>query len=155
MKRVLATKRKFFFAALASLWIAVAAATLTGQEVEFTGEVTRVIDGDTVIVLDDEKLQRRVRLVAIDAPEKGQDFSVESKKSLSTLVYGKRITVTTKKTDRYGRIIGKILIDGVDVSLEQIRLGLAWHFKEYAKEQSAGDRETYAEAELATHERKN
>jgi endonuclease YncB( thermonuclease family) len=35
-----------------------------------------------------------------------------------------------------------------DVNLGQIEAGLAWHYKEYAREQSAEDRKRYAEAEI-------
>jgi endonuclease YncB( thermonuclease family) len=35
----------------------------------------------------------------------------------------------------------------VDVCLEQIRAGYAWHFKRYQHEQSPKDRQLYAEAE--------
>ncbi len=46
----------------------------------------------------------------------------------------------TEKTDRYGRGVGKVLIDGVDANLEQVRRGLAWHYQAYQREQSPSDR---------------
>jgi hypothetical protein len=49
--------------------------------------------------------------------------------------------------DRWGRIVGKVVINGDDANLEQIRAGLAWHYKRYESEQSLTDRQTYAEAE--------
>ena len=39
---------------------------------DLTGRVVRVVDGDTVVVLDTEKTQHKVRLAGIDAPESGQ-----------------------------------------------------------------------------------
>lgn len=53
----------------------------------------------------------------------------------------------TNKTDRYGREVGKVLIDGVDPNLEQVPRGLAWHYQAYQREQSPSDRLDYASAE--------
>jgi endonuclease YncB( thermonuclease family) len=50
--------------------------------------------------------------------------------------------------DRYGRKVGKILIDGLDANLEQVKRGLGWHYKEYAKEQTPEDQARYADAEI-------
>jgi endonuclease YncB( thermonuclease family) len=38
---------------------------------ELTGKVVSVADGDTLTVLDADKVQHRIRLHGIDAPEKG------------------------------------------------------------------------------------
>jgi endonuclease YncB( thermonuclease family) len=44
--------------------------------------------------------------------------------------------------------VGKTLIVGRDVCLEQLTAGLAWHYKKYEKEQSDEDRRRYAQAEV-------
>ena len=111
------------------------------------GRVVKVADGDTVTVLDAANTQHRIRLEGIDAPESHQDFGTQSKKNLSTLVFGRDVTVVYDQTDRYGRLVGKILLDGKDINLEQIKAGLAWHYKEYEREQAPEDRELYAHAE--------
>ncbi|MDO8926470.1 MAG: thermonuclease family protein [Sideroxyarcus sp.] len=111
------------------------------------GRVVAVTDGDTVKVLDASNTQWKIRLMGIDAPEKKQAFGARSKANLSDLVFGKTVTVEYSKTDRYGRTVGKILVNGVDANLEQVKAGMAWHYKKYAKEQPFADRETYAEAE--------
>lgn len=49
--------------------------------------------------------------------------------------------------DKYGRVIGKVLLDGDDVCLEQVRAGLAWHYMAYAKEQVKSQRSAYSAAE--------
>ena len=113
----------------------------------FQGKVVGISDGDTVTVLDSAKGQHRIRLGGIDAPEKAQPFGQKSKENLSRLVFGKLVVVETGKIDRYGRAIGKISIDGVDANLEQIKAGMAWHYKQYSNEQSAIDRLAYARAE--------
>ncbi len=63
------------------------------------------------------------------------------------MVYGKQVAVNWDKRDRYGRIIGKVSINQVDVCLEQVRRGMAWHYKQYQREQSPADRQAYAAAE--------
>lgn len=131
------------------LALLLALAALTSTPAEIHGQVVGITDGDTITVLDIEQRQRQVRLMGIDAPEKRQAFGQRSKQSLSELVYGRPVTVETKKKDRYGRDIGKILLDGQDVNLEQVRRGMAWHYKAYQREQSAVDRHAYADAEEA------
>lgn len=49
--------------------------------------------------------------------------------------------------DRHQRIVGKVLQNGQDVCLDQIRAGMAWHYKHYEKEQTSEDRVSYAAAE--------
>ena len=114
---------------------------------ELHGKVVAISDGDTVTLLDGEKHQHKIRLAGIDAPEKAQAFGQASKKSLSDMIYGSQVDVNWDKRDRYGRIIGKISADHVDVCLEQIRRGMAWHYKQYQREQSTADRTIYAAAE--------
>ncbi|MBS0454104.1 MAG: thermonuclease family protein [Proteobacteria bacterium] len=116
------------------------------------GEVVGLADGDTVTVLDARKVQHRIRLAGIDAPEKKQAFGERSRQSLSDLVFGKRVTVEYAKTDRYGRIVGKVLADGRDVGLVQVQRGLAWHYKAYERDQSLPDRVTYARAQDAARD---
>ena len=82
-------------------------------------------------------------------PEKAQAFGQASKISLSDQIFGREVAVSWDKKDRYGRIIGKISVDHRDVCLEQIRPGIAWHYKQYARDQVPDDRWVYAEPEVA------
>lgn len=113
------------------------------------GRVVGISDGDTVTVLDAFNIQWKIRLMGIDAPEKSQPFGQKSKQHLSDLVFDKPVTVEYSKKDRYGRTIGKILVDGVDANLQQIKAGFAWHYRKYQKEQNPNDRALYAAAEEA------
>ena len=113
----------------------------------FTGQVVSVADGDTITVLDAAKVQHKIRLAGIDAPEKKQPFGNRSKESLSELVFSKTVTVETDKRDRYGREVGKVLVDGLDANLVQVLQGFAWHYKAYEREQPLIDRKAYADAE--------
>lgn len=58
------------------------------------------------------------------------------------------------KLDRYGRSVAKVISQGTDCGLRQIELGLAWHYKAYAREQSPADRQTYTSSEDLAHEHK-
>ncbi len=60
---------------------------------------------------------------------------------------GQQVTIEYQKRDRYGRILGKVWINGVDACLEQVKAGLAWHYKKYQHEQSLEDQRLYADAE--------
>ena len=114
------------------------------------GKVVGVADGDTITVLDATNTKHKIRLQGIDAPEKAQAFGQKSKQSLSQMVYNKQVVVEYQKKDKYGRTLGKVLHNGTDVCLEQIKLGMAWHYKQYKSDQPKEDRETYAQAELAS-----
>lgn len=120
----------------------------------YTGRVVAVADGDTVTVLDNTNTQHKVRLAGIDAPEKKQAFGQVSKQNLSNLVFDKSVTIETTKRDRYQREIGKVLVNGRDANLSQIETGLAWHYKQYANEQPAADRQSYAAAEVSAQQRR-
>jgi len=111
------------------------------------GRVVAISDGDTVKILDATNTQHTIRLAGIDAPESRQAFGQRSKQHLSMLVFKREVTADCSKTDKYRREICKILLDGVDANLEQVKAGMAWHYKQYAKEQSAQDRALYDSAE--------
>ena len=111
------------------------------------GRVVRIADGDTVTLLDSTNTQHRIRLQGIDAPESHQDFGTQSKKSLSDMIFGKDVTANCDKTDQYGRQVCKIVFGDKDINLEQVKAGMAWHYKDYEREQSPEDRQIYARAE--------
>ena len=112
-----------------------------------TGRVVGIADGDTLTVLDASNTQHKIRLSGIDSPEKGQPFGQVCRQSLSDLAYGRAVAVESNKQDKYGRLIGKVLVDGEDANLEQLRRGCGWHYKEYQNEQSLDDRLAYNAAE--------
>lgn len=130
---------------------------------ELVGRVVSVADGDTITVLDSTHEQHKIRLSGIDAPEKRQAFGERAKQHLSDLVYGKDVLVVWEKHDRYRRIIGRVLAPecdriacrySLDAGLEQIKAGLAWHYKQYEREQPPDDRLKYAASEREARERR-
>lgn len=110
---------------------------------DFSGLVVRIIDGDTIIVLDGSK-KRKVRLTGIDAPELKQEFGLKSKQELAGLIDKKWVDIKSNSEDRYKRTLGKVICNGVDINLNLIKLGMAWHYKKYKKTQSKKDQEEYA-----------
>ena len=113
------------------------------------GKVINVHDGDTVTVLDQDNKKFNIRLHGIDAPELKQAFGAASQENLSRMVLGKRVTIHWSKVDKYRRTVGTIMLDGRDVNIEQVKAGLAWHFKKYQDEQTPEERVTYGAAEDA------
>ena len=152
--------RWFLFAILLLLAAAAAADLLEAR-------VVRIADGDTLTVLDADQVQHRVRLAGIDAPERAQPFGERSKQNLARLVAGKAVEVRWHKRDRYGRVVGQVWVISpdarcqgagcpktLDAGLAQITVGLAWHYKQYAGEQSPEDRERYSFAEVEARARR-
>ena len=110
---------------------------------DFSGLVIKVIDGDTIIVLDGAK-KRKVRLVGIDAPELKQNFGLKSKQELSDLIDRKRVKILSNSEDRFKRALGKVIYKNIDINLSLIKVGMAWHYKRYKKNQSKKDQVEYA-----------
>lgn len=116
---------------------------------ESAGRVTAVHDGDTFTVQTSDGRKHRIRIDGIDAPERTQPYNQISRKNLIALIGNQPVVVESNKFDRHGRPVGVVRnAAGHDVGLEQMKAGLAWHFKRYEHEQSAQDRAAYAAAEL-------
>lgn len=116
--------------------------------------VIKVSDGDTVTVLDKEKVTHKIRLQGIDAPEKKQAYGEKSKQNLALLVSNKWVLVNYTKHDKYGRIIGRLTLGDKDVCLQQIAAGMAWHYKKYQNEQTQHEVILYEQAELKSRNSK-
>jgi len=97
------------------------------------GKVVGISDGDTIKVLKDGK-QVKIRLAAIDCPEKGQPYSNKAKQFTADLVAGKTVKVWQTATDRYGRIVGFVFVGDKNLNKELLTAGLAWHYKQYSRD---------------------
>lgn len=82
-------------------------------------------DGDTLTVLDEHFRQHKIRLAGINAPEKPQDFGNRSQQSLSELTYRQHADVETDKTDRHGKGVGKVIVNGRGPGAGAPRHGMA------------------------------
>lgn len=110
-------------------------------------KVVRVLNGDTVYVLDQYRSSRKIWLAGIDAPTIDQMYGERSRTNLVNLVVNQYVEVEFMQRDRYGRILGKLLKGGRDMNLQQIKDGYAKHYKLSKDEQSAEDRSIYSTAE--------
>jgi micrococcal nuclease len=107
-------------------------------------EVTKIVDGDTIdVIIDlgfDVMFKSRVRMAGIDAPESRTRDLDEKKLGLEAKEYLKHaiesatdIVIKTEKmnsSEKYGRILGWVFLDGSDVSIndEMIQKGYAWGY---------------------------
>jgi len=114
-------------------------------------KVVRVYDGDTVKAVGQD-IEVKVRLAGIDAPETpkrkrqpGQPFSDASKKFLAGLVLNKNVEIKGYGLGPNNRIIGEIFVDGKNINLEMIRVGLAEVYR--GKSPKALDLEPYRSLE--------
>lgn len=117
---------------------------------ELKGRVVGITDGDTITFLDDERNQHKIRLAYIDAPERRQAFGNQARRLLSDLAFGRSASVEHFGRDRYGRVIGRVTIEGQDINLAMITPGMAWH--DYWDRQEPSMRKAYARAELQARE---
>lgn len=113
-----------------------------------TGKIVAVSDGDTVRLLDANKVQHKIRLAGIDAPEFRQAFGQRSKQHLAELIHGQEVVAECGKVDKYQRQVCKILRDGQDMNIRQIEGGLAWWYQKYSNEQPVADQASYEAAEV-------
>lgn len=102
--------------------------------IETTGFVVKVYDGDTITIVT--KLQFKespyykfsVRLNGIDTPEMrgpNKDMAIIAKDALSELVFHKNIVMENVKTEKYGRLLADVYVDGLHVNAWLIEKGYA------------------------------
>ncbi|HCA7081258.1 TPA: thermonuclease family protein [Citrobacter sedlakii] len=114
------------------------------QATELKGKVIRVLDGDTIEVLQDNK-PIRIRLANIDAPEMKQAYGRWSMSQLKGLVAGQFVTVSYVQEDRYGRIIGRVFTEnGTEASLFMVQTGAAWVYERFNTDYGLPDIQTQA-----------
>src|SRR5688572_19479265 len=90
---------------------------------QFTGKVVGISDGDTLSVMRDSTAVK-VRLYGIDTPERRQAFSTAARQFTSELAYNQTVTVVVKSHDRYGRLIGNVVLpDGRSLSETLLQAG--------------------------------
>ena len=113
---------------------------------EIQVEVLRVVDGDTIDVLYGEHV-KRVRLKGIDSPEWDQPFGKQATAHLSSLIQDREVSIFYESYDSYGRLLGKIFVDGYDINLRMIKDGFAWWYRYYRDQLSLEDQVLYESAE--------
>ncbi|MGE3314552.1 MAG: thermonuclease family protein [Planctomycetaceae bacterium] len=101
-----------------------------------TGKVIRVDDGQHFVLVDDQKMERRVRLYGIAAPVHGQPYHAKSRENLSRLVHGKDVQVEFVRVGRQGRLLGKLKLNGENINLRQVTDGFAWRDPRHDKDKN-------------------
>lgn len=90
--------------------------------------VVNVVDGDTLDVRSPGGAEERVRVIGIDAPERGECGYGEASVAVADLVFGRDVDLVPGARgdrDRYGRLLRYVDVDGVDAGLELLHQGLA------------------------------
>src|SRR5687768_12338837 len=65
------------------------------------------------------------------APESGQDYGNVAKEFTAEHCKGKRVTIIQTDIDRYGRVVGLVLINADTLNTMLLKAGLAWHYRRY------------------------
>lgn len=121
--------------AISALYLVSVSSCLTPRTVE--GKVTRVTDGDTLILVTGEGTKLKVRLYGIDAPEvrheevPGQPYGREARDALKELALGRNATLELVDIDTHKRMVCIVRVSGVDINREMVRSGFAWAYRRY------------------------
>lgn len=115
------------------LTLGVAPALHARADAQISGYVISIADGDTLTLLTANKERVKVRLAEIDTPEKKQPYGQKAKQELASLAFNQDAQISVIDTDRYGRVVGRVVVDGVDVNAELVRRGAAWVYRDYLK----------------------
>lgn len=99
------------------------------------GTVVSVHDGDTITLLKDSK-EYKIRFNGIDAPELSQDYGKEVQEYLSDRILNQDVDIKILDTDKYGRYIGEVYWGDLSINREMVEMGLAWHYKQYSKDET-------------------
>jgi len=106
-------------------------------------QVVRIVDGDTVHA-SLEGILYKIRLVEIDAPESDQPFGEAAKTYLGELLSGRVFSAELSGRGRYGRYLGRLYQNGLDINQEMVDEGLAWVYDRYVT-----DKGLYGHQEIA------
>lgn len=99
----------------------------------WNGKCVGVSDGDTITVMHAGKGEK-IRLHGVDCPEKNQSYGQKAKLFTSVMVFGKQVEVEPVVTDKYGRTVGKVTLDGKILNEELVKAGYAWVYNEYCNQ---------------------
>ena len=113
-----------------------------------TGRVISIADGDTLTLLDALNREHQISLAGIDAPELAQAFGQQAKTSLAALALDQQATANCNKRGRLPHEICTVSVDGKDIGLEQIRIGMAWWYWQNAAGLTVQTQTNYRQAEF-------
>jgi len=76
-----------------------------------------------------------VRLAGIDCPESDQPWGERATEALEDLVSGRAVRIEPRGTDRYGRVIGRVLVGRKNVNRALVERGHCWVYGRYAEDE--------------------
>lgn len=114
---------------------------------QLAGVISKVLDGDSVILRAADQQTHEIRLAAIDAPEYDQAYAELAKQYLTKLIHNQTVCVRWQYIDDYQRKIGTVFLGDKDINLNLISEGLAWHYKRFQTTQSPENRQRYSQYE--------
>lgn len=117
-----------------------------------SGEVVDVVDGKTVVIAMPTG-RVKAELQYIDIPEPSQSLYATVKDHLAKLVLGKTVEYRAL-TLLADRTVGRMMLNNVDVSLQMLRDGAAWHDHSAGSGQESGEMALYAATEKTAREEK-
>jgi endonuclease YncB( thermonuclease family) len=136
MQRLPIRLLRVFSAALLATCVALVVPRGTYAQIEpgqtFTARVTQVTDGDTYDVRRSIGGTVTIRLHGIDAPESSQPYGRAATRAARRIVGEKNVRVAVEDIGRYGRAVARIEVGGGDLGALLIQRGLAWHYEQYA-----------------------
>jgi endonuclease YncB( thermonuclease family) len=101
---------------------------------DFFAEVDKVHDGDTVTLKTDFRdFTFPLRLLNINAPELNEEGGKESQKWMEERLLNKNVMVIINpknRVDKYGRLLGKIISNGMNINEEILIAGMAKKFED-------------------------
>ena len=112
----------------------------------FVGKVIEINDGDEITIFNMNR-PVRIRLIGIDAPERNQLFGDIARQHLSDLVYDKVVVAEYSGISGDNSLIGRVLLNDVDISAQMLRDGAAWFYSRATLSDS--QRDLYFQSEQA------
>lgn len=101
------------------------------DDTDFSGRVTRIVDGDTFWISGQDE---RIRVWALDAPETSEPAGAAATAELTRLTSGRELTCRQRDIDRYGRIVGQCFLpDGRDITAAMIESGTAAEYCSFSR----------------------
>ena len=94
---------------------------------QFSGKVVDVVDGNTLLVIDDYQDTISVILKSVDCPELNQEMGEAARTYTAKYSLGLTVGVELFGKDRFGNDIANITINNTDLSKSLLKAGLAWY----------------------------
>ena len=132
--------------ALASMAFVLIILAISSHATTRSGTVERVVDGDTIVFQRVVAKTLRVRLADIDTPELDQPWGIEAKAALKDWAENRRAEIRIVDTDRYGRLVATLWVDGENINRKLVAEGHAWVYRSYLRDRALPGLEASAKA---------